>query len=379
MNLTFFCTGRADWSAVIAMFRLTSGNATSSRVAVCGDWEFVSGEARREGCTDLVAPLVTVAGNADGGPVAALARLVTALHAEVEAHPPDCLVLTGDRYELLAALAVAVTLRIPIAHISGGECTFGALDEQVRHAVTKAAHLHFVANEIFAHRLRHMGEEAWRIHVTGDPGLDCIPRAEMASPADLEALLGFKPDRETVLVAFHPVTNEPSETWSAWGALAEALEHCEGQVVVTGCNADPQGDDLRAMQEAWCRGQARRCFRAHLGQRNFLGLLNAGACLLGNSSAGIWEAPSLGSPAINLGRRQEGRLRGTNVIDVDEPSAEAVRSALAKAQQPAWRARLLPPENPYGDGHAAPRIVEVLRHLPPRGELLTKRFTDLKP
>jgi UDP-hydrolysing UDP-N-acetyl-D-glucosamine 2-epimerase len=288
-------------------------------------------------------------------------------------------VVSGDRYELLAVLAVAVPVRIPIAHISGGDCTFGAMDEQIRHAVTKAAHLHFVANEPFAQRVRCMGEEPWRVRVTGDPGLDRIQRADFASVEELETLLKISLRTGCVLVAFHPVTNDPASTWVEWDAITQALENFEGPIVVTGCNADPQGTELNVKLSAWGTGEANRRFASHLGQRNFLGLLRAGACLLGNSSAGIWEAPSLGAPAVNLGFRQEGRLRAANVIDVPKADAAQVKAAIQKALSPAFREEIRGIPNPYGDGASALRIADGLCALPPAAELLRKRFTDVVP
>lgn len=378
MNLTFFCPGRADWSAMREIVRLAEARAEmTSRVVVCSDFDFIAGEAKHE---SLASPIVAVGGETDvttGAEAAvAIGKLTGKLLPEMLSSPPDCLVVAGDRYELLAALAVAVPLRIPLAHISGGDCTFGALDEQIRHAVTKAAHLHFVANELFASRVRWMGEEAWRIHVTGDPGLDRIQRADFSSAGELEELLRIRLDGGCVLVAFHPVTNDPESTWSEWKTIAHALEDAARPVVVTGCNADPQGAELRAKQEAWGAGHPDRRFVAHLGQRNFLGLLRAGACLIGNSSAGLWEAPSLGAPAINVGFRQEGRLRAANVIDVPQPDVRTLHEALHRALDPAFREEIRALPNPYGDGASAPRIIEALGSLPPRAELLRKRFVD---
>ena len=282
----------------------------------------------------------------------------------------------GDRYELLAVLAAAIPLRIPLVHVSGGEITEGALDEQVRHAMTKAAHIHFVANEIFARRLARMGEEDWRIHVTGDPALDRVRRADVGSREDLETLVGLPIGRETVMVAFHPVTNSPERTWREWEVIEAALEDYGDSVVVTGSNADPQGNELCRRQKAWCAAGPDRRFIEHLGQRNFLGMLVAGGCLVGNSSAGIWEAPSVGAPAVNIGSRQKGRLRGTNVLDLLDPTAEATRAAISEALTPQFRQRLEGAPSPYGDGRAAGRIVPVLRALPEYEKLLTKRFND---
>lgn len=379
MKVTFFCPGRADWSTVVGMLRLADEQGIDARVAVCSDWEFISREATRECFSERLVSLNAEQTLIGENSVSAIARIIRSLQTELAANPPDIFMLSGDRFELLAALAVAVPMRVPLGHISGGDCTFGTLGEQVRHATTKAAHVHFVANALFASRLRQMGEEAGRIHITGDPGLDCLFRADLASPSELETLLDIAPGAKTILVAFHPVIDDPVRTWTDWESIEKALADYDGPIVVTGCNSDPQGDELRLKQESWGTARSNRRYRAHLGQRNFLGLLKAGACLVGNSSAGFWEAPSLGAPAINLGRRQEGRLRGENVIDVASGDTAGLQAALEQAQLAEWRLRLPLAKNPYGDGHTSPRIMEILRQLPPREELLNKRFVDQKP
>jgi UDP-N-acetylglucosamine 2-epimerase len=181
-----------------------------------------------------------------------------------------------------------------------------------------------------------------------------------------------------VTVAYHPVTHEPAQTWQEWAAIETALDGHAGSVVVTAGNVDPQGIELRRRQESWCATNPRRRFVSHLGQRHFLALLGSGGCLLGNSSAGIWEAPAVGAPAVNLGRRQEGRLRGANVLDVPKADSPAVSAALRRALDPAFRASLAGGPSPYGDGSSAPRITKIIADLPLREVLLRKRFIDVE-
>lgn len=371
-RITFVSTGRADFGAISAVLRV-AGERLQPQLVLCGDAEVL--QAETAGWETLV---VGGLAEVDSGRDASLrvAQVTRALAAEFGENPPDIVLVAGDRYELLGVLGAVIPSGIPLAHISGGEITEGAFDEQVRHAVTKAAHVHFVANPVFASRLHRMGEEAGRVHVTGDPGLDGIARLDLADTAALGARLNLPIGRDLVLVAYHPVTNEPESTWREWAAIQAALEDHAGPVVVTGSNRDPQSARLRALQQAWCPGRPSRRYVEHLGQRNFLTLLALGGCLIGNSSSGIWEAPSLGAPAINLGHRQQGRLRGANVIDVPEPEAAPLGDALRRALDPAFRAQASALPNPYGDGKSAPRIVEVLAALPPRARLLHKRFND---
>ncbi len=372
---TFVSVDRSDLGPLFEIL-LAGNDVLDSRLIICGEPEEFADEFRFSdlNCVPVRPPSLPAGGDNKTASLR-IARLVEFLIDEFIAHAPDIIVMVGDRYELLSILAAAVPSGLPLAHVSGGEITEGAFDEQIRHAVTKASHLHFVANEQFAGRIQRMGEETWRVHVTGDPGLDRIRRAEVATVSDLNRVLGVCPDPDTIIVAYHPVTNSPDDTWREWAAIEAALGR-EKKVIVTASNLDPQGTRLRISQRAWCeQGTGRHYFR-NLGQKNFLGILSSGAIILGNSSAGIWEAPSLASPAINLGLRQRGRLRGPNVIDVELPDAKLIQKAIHNARSSSFRESLKPRVNPYGDGFAAEKIVSALAELPPRKKLLAKSFVD---
>lgn len=292
---------------------------------------------------------------------------IAGIAAALERLEPDILVLLGDRYEILAAATAALIMRIPIAHIHGGESTAGAIDEAIRHCVTKMAHLHFVSAPQHRDRVVQLGEAPDRVFVVGATGLDNIDRLELLDRPGLEAALGHKLTDGYLLVTYHPVTLGDS----AVGELLAALDRFPGrQVIITGTNADPEADQVRAALTDYAgRNPGRVYLHETLGTRVYLSAMKHCAAVVGNSSSGLIEAPSLGVHTVNIGDRQRGRLRAASVIDAPEE-----RNAIAAA----LRSALLPglpvdPSSPYGTPGAAKRIVSVLRDHPLDG-ILMKRF-----
>ena len=289
---------------------------------------------------------------------------------------PDVVVALGDRFEMLAAAVAALPFALPVAHIHGGEVSEGAMDNQIRHAITKLAHLHFASAEPHARRIAAMGEEPWRIHTVGAPGLDRLATTEPLPRAALARELGLPEAGPWLLVTFHPVTLEYRDTAAHIDELLAALEKTDGFIVITYPNADTAGRLIIERIEEFAGRHPRRCRLAKsLGERLYLSLLRHADLMIGNSSSGLIEAPTFGLPVVNVGSRQRGRLRGANVIDV-EPSREDILRGIEAAQVPAFRARAGAAANPYGDGHAAPRIVDVLRSVPIDARLVEKRFSD---
>jgi UDP-N-acetylglucosamine 2-epimerase (non-hydrolysing) len=305
------------------------------------------------------------AGRAVGGFAAALGQA-----------PPDLLLVLGDRLEMLAAAVAALPLTVPVAHVHGGESTEGAIDEQARHAITKLAHLHFPAAEPFAARLRQMGEEPWRVHCCGAPGLD---RLRMLRPLPREALaarLGVPLSRPTLLVTLHPATLGGRGASDEAAALTAALEHVDATIVATYPGADAAyGPVVQALERFAARRSNARLLPS-LGDDVYVSLLREVDLMVGNSSSGIIEAPSFGLPVVNIGDRQRGRLRAQNVIDV-VAEARAILAGIRRGLAPEFRAGLHGRANPYGDGHAAERIARVLRQTELGLRLLQKRFVDL--
>jgi UDP-hydrolysing UDP-N-acetyl-D-glucosamine 2-epimerase len=260
---------------------------------------------------------------------------------------------------------------VPVAHIGGGESSEGALDESVRHAVTKLSHLHFVAAEPFGRLVVQLGEEPWRVHVVGALGVDNLARLSLLDRAELESALELRLAFPTIAVTYHPVTLSPDGTAAGLEALLTALDDAypEATLVFTEPNADPGGRGVRhrLRQYAAARTGPTASFGT-LGQLRYLSLLRHADVVLGNSSSGIIEAPALGTPTVNVGDRQRGRLRAPSVIDVAD-TASSIVDGLRRALDPPLRSVA----SPYGREGTARRIAEVLARTPADG-LLAKRF-----
>jgi UDP-N-acetylglucosamine 2-epimerase (non-hydrolysing)/GDP/UDP-N,N'-diacetylbacillosamine 2-epimerase (hydrolysing) len=289
---------------------------------------------------------------------------------------PDLLLLIADRYELLAPASGAVALRIPIAHIEGGEVSEGAIDDAIRNALTKLSHVHFTPTESAQERVLAMGEEPWRVHRVGAPSLDHLRRRTLPTRADLEAKLAADLTPPYAMVAYHPVTLAQDtlvEADAVFGALAEITL----PIVFCFPNADAGSRALVARAQAFGETHPRARVFVNLNPIDYWALLRDAALLLGNSSSGIMETPALQVPTVNIGRRQEGRERARNVIDVPAEKA-AITAGVARALSAEFRRSLEGMPNPYGDGHAGERIAEVLAQVPLGEPLLVKRATPLR-
>jgi UDP-hydrolysing UDP-N-acetyl-D-glucosamine 2-epimerase len=293
---------------------------------------------------------------------------------------PDIVVLLGDRFETFAAAQAAMIATIPIAHIHGGEVTEGAVDEAMRHAITKMAHLHFTAAEPYRRRVIQLGEDPARVFTVGAPGLDNVSRIE---PLDRPALargldfdLGAAP---LLLVTYHPATANGVRPERPTRALLDALDAFpELRVLITHANADAGGRVVNRMIDERAAARPGRVKAvASLGTAVYLSAMRAAAAVVGNSSSGIIEAPALGRPTVNLGERQAGRLRAASIIDCAEETG-AIKAAIETALSPAFQAAAAQAEPPYGRGGAAAAIHRVLRSVP-LDDLARKHFHDLTP
>lgn len=286
---------------------------------------------------------------------------------------PDILVVLGDRSELHAAVVAALPFNLPIAHLHGGESTEGAIDDPLRHSVTKMSHLHFPATEFYARRILQMGEESWRITVAGAPSLDNLTSVAIPDRATLGQRLGFDEKRPFLLVTYHPVTREPEHASIRTRALIDVLEDEEREIVVTHPNADTGRHSVLAEMEGLAARRTNVRLVVSAGIDMYFGLMAHAEAMVGNSSSGIVEAASFELPVVNIGIRQQGRLRPPNVIDAGNEAAD-IRAGLDRALSPTFRAGLRGMTNPYGDGRAAERIVERLANVEVDRELLIKRF-----
>jgi UDP-N-acetylglucosamine 2-epimerase (non-hydrolysing)/GDP/UDP-N,N'-diacetylbacillosamine 2-epimerase (hydrolysing) len=288
---------------------------------------------------------------------------------------PDILLVLGDRFEMHAAAVAALPFKIPIAHIHGGEITEGAFDDALRHSMTKLSHFHFVATEEYRGRVIQMGEEPWRVILSGAPGLDNIHTVDIYQPHELEAEFGLCVKSPPLLVTFHPVTLEYEDTEWHLRELFSALSDCEMPIIVTQPNADTEGRTAALMMREFALGHSQVQFVENLGTRGYFSLMSYAAAMVGNSSSGLIEAPSFGLPVVNIGNRQSGRIKARNVIDVDY-GRNAILSGIESAINPKFRENLQTLTNPYGDGHSAERIVLELKKVKLGEVLLKKRFNE---
>ncbi len=275
---------------------------------------------------------------------------------------PDVLVLLGDRFEILAAAQAALVARIPIAHIHGGETTEGALDENIRHAMTKMAQWHFVAAEPYRKRVIQLGEAPDRVFNFGAPGLDYLQHCEWLDRSSLEESLGILLNTPTFLVTYHPATLGQQSPVAAMNELLAALDAFpDATVIMTYPNADAGGRALIELLDEWVSINKRRSKAFFsLGQRRYLSLMREADVVIGNSSSGLTEAPALRKATVNIGDRQKGRLKASSVIDAME-SKDAIVTALNKALAADFRATLPETKSLYGSGLVSRRIKDILK------------------
>jgi len=282
---------------------------------------------------------------------------------------PDILLLIADRYEMLAPAAAALALRIPVAHVEGGEITRGAIDDAVRNALTKMSHLHFACTRKAAERIASMGEEPGRITFSGSLSLDFLKREKLFSKAETEKKLSLELTKDALVCIYHPVTlfrdtlEEAEEFWAA-------LEGLEQTVHFIYPNADAGSRKLIRRSESFAARHGSRVF-TNLDHRTYLSFLKNVGALIGNSSSGIIESTSLELPAVNVGIRQAGREHAANVIDVPA-EGNAIRKAVRRALSPEFRRSIRSLRSLYGEGNAASIITDVLVKAPPARELLFK-------
>ncbi|HVJ07700.1 MAG TPA: UDP-N-acetylglucosamine 2-epimerase [Acidisarcina sp.] len=287
---------------------------------------------------------------------------------------PDLLLLIADRYEMLAPAAVALALRIPVAHIEGGEISEGAIDDAVRNALTKMSHIHFTSTYGARARVLSMGEEEWRVQRAGAPSLDHLTRQKLYSRQALEQRLEVNLAQPTLLVAYHPVTILRDTTVEA-DALFEALASIEGQILFCYPNADAGSRLLIERTHDFLRHRGQGKVFTNMDALTYWSLLRHVDALVGNSSSGIMETASFALPTVNVGMRQQGRERARNVIDA-APDAGSIREAILQARSLAFRNSLDGMTNPYGEGTASRRIVEVLTTVPLGPTLLVKHAPE---
>ncbi len=285
----------------------------------------------------------------------------------------DAILILGDRFELLPIIQTAMIYKKAIFHLHGGEITEGAFDEQIRHMITKASHLHFPSCEEYAQNIRKMGEEEWRIHNVGALFVDNIKTIKSISRIELFNELELDYRRKTITLTYHPVTLEfvlnPTQQFLN---LVDSLETYDGQIVITAPNIDPSYSEIFKLITNFSKKE-NVTFVKHLGMKKYISLIPHCEFLIGNSSSGLIEVPFFKIPTINIGDRQKGRIRHESIIDTDY-SVDSIREGINKALDTDFRNSLKDMPYKFGDGNAADKIIEVIKNTEVNQKLLRKKL-----
>jgi UDP-hydrolysing UDP-N-acetyl-D-glucosamine 2-epimerase len=390
--IAVFTGNRAEYGLQYPILRaIDRHDALEYRLIVSGahlesDFGGTLDEIRGDGYEIHAEVKIDVEGDTSAATARAIGSGIVSMSRALESIRPDALVVYADRFEGFAAVIAGTQMNVPTAHVEGGDLTEGgALDDSVRHAMTKLAHLHFTTNEQAANRILAMGEEPWRVHTVGFPAIDMIADGNFARPEEIRVECGIDPARPVVVFTQHSVTTEFDAAAAQTGTSLAALRRlaAEGvQVIATYPNNDVGGRNIIAELESFAKSApASFQLRRSLGRYIYHGILSlardpaAHVVCVGNSSSGIKETPAFGCPAVNIGSRQDGRLRGENVIDTPY-EANAIYAAVRQSlDDEAWRARCHDTPNPYGIGDAGCKIAAVLAEVPLDTRLLRKRMT----
>lgn len=289
---------------------------------------------------------------------------------------PDILVALGDRFEMFASVLASLPFKIPVAHIHGGEITEGAIDDALRHSMTKLCHLHFVSTKEYASRVIQMGEEPWRVMVSGAPSLDNLSSLKLFDRQEIKARYGLDMNNATLLVTYHPVTLEYEMTSLQIDELLAALDRLNMPVIFTLPNADTGGRIITCKMEEFIEEHDNARMVNNMGTHGYFSVMAQAAAMVGNSSSGIIESSSFRLPVVNIGTRQKGRVRAQNVIDVGY-GQEEIMKGIKTAISSKFREGLQSLVNPYGCGQASDEIVKRLKEVVLDDRLITKRFYDM--
>lgn len=291
---------------------------------------------------------------------------------------PDLVAVLGDRFEIFAAASACHVARIPIAHFYGGDLTRGAIDDAFRHCITKLSLLHFVSTEVYRRRVIQLGESPSRVYNIGALGIDNIRNMALLEKADLEKELGFKFGGKNILVTFHPVTLDAASPVKQCKELLKALDALsDARIIFTAPNADTEGQAiLRLIREYVALNKNKAAYFASLGTKKYLSAMKCSDVVVGNSSSGIVEAPSFYTPTVNIGDRQEGRVKPGSVINCD-PNAISIGRAISKALSPAFRKKCSAISNPYGNGDSAKKAMKRIKRYFANPCPIKKVFHDI--
>lgn len=292
---------------------------------------------------------------------------------------PDMLLVLGDRYETLAVCCAAMNHRIPIAHMYGGETTEGAVDESIRHAITKLSYLHFTSTEEYRKRVIQLGETPDRVFCVGAIGIENILQEQLLSKSELEESIGFVLDKPYAVITFHPVTLEGDSSGEQFQELLDVCSyHPEMKFIFSKANADAHGRIINQMIDDYVQCNDNAISYASLGMVRYLSAVKYSAMVIGNSSSGLVEAPSFRVPTINIGDRQKGRIQADSIINC-KPTFEEIEKAIKLALSEDLKEKTRKTINPYGDGNTSDRIIEVVSRFLLEDKIdLKKKFYDIE-
>lgn len=307
-----------------------------------------------------------------------MANALGAFGGYFEENRADMLVVLGDRYETIAVCLAAMNARIPIAHLHGGEITEGAVDDAIRHAITKLSYLHFPSTQAYAERIIQLGESPDRVFPVGAMGVENIKKVPLLSREELEASIGFSLEDAYAVVTFHPVTLEDGSAESQFRALSDALDDFDMRYIITKANADAGGRIINRMIDQYAQTHDNVYAASSLGMRRYLSAVKYSTMVIGNSSSGIIEAPSFQVPTVNIGDRQRGRTAAASVIHC-KADREEIRKAMEEAAVMKRRLEKEPVQNPYEMEGTSEKIIAVCKDFLLHDRIdLKKPFYDVR-
>tara|TARA_A100001011_G_scaffold398926_2_gene505232 strand:- start:2701 stop:3870 length:1170 start_codon:yes stop_codon:yes gene_type:complete len=291
---------------------------------------------------------------------------------------PDIVVVLGDRYEIFSAVSASMICKIPVAHLHGGEATEGLIDESIRHCITKMSHLHFTAAAEYSKRVIQLGEDPSKVFNVGGFGIENIKKLKLLNKREFEKTINFKLNSKNILVTFHPVTLENNTSKEQFQELINSIDDLENtNIIFTKTNSDPDGKIINSMIDDYTFNNSNKSIGiASLGQLNYLSALQYIDFIIGNSSSGLTEAPSFKIGTINIGDRQRGRINAKSVVNC-LPIKKSIKAAINKIYSNEFQKLLENVKNPYGDGYASKKVLNVLKSINLEG-ILKKKFFNIK-
>ena len=338
------------------------------------EFGYTLNQIKRDGFRIAAKVPMLLPGDTSAAMAESVGRGVVGMSRTWERLRPDIILVLGDRVEPLAAAIAGAYMSIPIAHIHGGDSSKGGLDESARHAITKFAHIHFPATKLSAERIIKLGEDDWRVHIVGSPAIDTILNEPLLPGEALARQFELDISQPLLLLVQHPVTTQVPEAAGQMRETLSAISELGYPTIIIYPNSDAGGRSMIEVIKQYEGHPFIKIFKS-LPRKQYLSLMKVASVLVGNSSSGIIDAPSLGLPVVNIGIRQEGRERGKNVIDVKHDKQEIIRAIKQCLEDKHFLDEVKKRENPYGDGKAGQRIADILAGLEITPQLIQKKIT----